>query len=75
MGVTSARTYSGHHQAVNVVGRDLVVVGSAADGIIAALELPGHPWLVAVQWHPEMSAATEPSQVRLFDSLVAAARR
>jgi len=73
MGDASLKTYSGHHQAVKDLGQDLVVVASAADGIPEALEIPGHPWLVAVQWHPEMSAASEPSQQRIFDSLVAAA--
>ena len=43
----------------------------AADGIIEALELPGHPWLIAVQWHPEVTAERDPSQQALFDALVA----
>jgi putative glutamine amidotransferase len=73
MGVTEVATHSGHHQAVKDLGRELVVVACAADGIPEALELPGHPWLVAVQWHPEMSAASEPSQQRIFDGLVKAA--
>jgi putative glutamine amidotransferase len=75
MGVDEVATYSGHHQAVKDLGRDLVVVARAADGLPEALELPEHPWLVAVQWHPEKSAETDPSQQRIFDELVAAARR
>ena len=74
MGMTEVATHSGHHQAVKDLGQDLVAVAWAADGIPEALELPGHPWLVAVQWHPEMSAASEPSQQRIFDGLVEAAR-
>ncbi|UCG25173.1 MAG: gamma-glutamyl-gamma-aminobutyrate hydrolase family protein [Chloroflexota bacterium] len=74
MGATEVATHSGHHQAVKDLGQELVVVASAADGIPEALELPGHPWLVAVQWHPEMLAASEPSQQRIFDGLVKAAR-
>ncbi|MGD8586720.1 MAG: gamma-glutamyl-gamma-aminobutyrate hydrolase family protein [Chloroflexota bacterium] len=73
MGANSVRTHSGHHQAVKDLGEGLVVVATAADGLPEALELPGHPWLAAVQWHPEMSAASEPSQQRIFDGLVAAA--
>lgn len=45
----------------------------ASDGIIEAVEMSGHPWLVAVQWHPELTAATDPVQQRLFDGLVKAA--
>ena len=33
-----------------------------------------HPWLVAVQWHPEHTAAVDAQQQRLFDELVRAAR-
>ncbi len=74
MGLTKLHTSSGHHQAVKDVGAGLRVVASAADGIIEALERPGHPWLIAVQWHPEVTAARDPSQQALFDALVAKAR-
>jgi putative glutamine amidotransferase len=65
---------SSHHQAPDRVAPALRVVARAEDGAIEALEHPDHPWLLAVQWHPELSAADDPSQQRLFDSLVAAAR-
>jgi putative glutamine amidotransferase len=65
---------SSHHQAVERVAPGLVPVAWAADGTIEALELPGHPWMIAVQWHPEISAAEDSSQQRLFEGLVAAAR-
>jgi len=65
---------SSHHQAPDRVGSVLRVVARAEDGAIEALELPDHPWLLAVQWHPELTAADDPSQQRLFDALVAAAR-
>ena len=74
MGLTNPRTSSGHHQAVKDVAAGLRVVATAADGIIEALELPGHPWLIAVQWHPEVTAPRDPSQQALFDALVAKAR-
>jgi putative glutamine amidotransferase len=61
-----------HHQAVDTVGPGLVVVGESADGVVEALEHPGH-WLVAVQWHPEDTAATDPVMQRLFDGFVARA--
>ena len=74
MGVTALRCSSGHHQALKDVPADLRVVAVAADGIIEALELPGHPWLIAVQWHPEVTAERDPSQQALFDALVAKAK-
>lgn len=59
-----------HHQAIDKVAPPLRAVAWAADGLIEAVELPEHRWLVAVQWHPELSAATDPVQQRLFDALV-----
>ena len=64
---------SWHHQAVRRVAPGLEVVARASDGTIEAFEKRDHPWLVAVQWHPEATAAGDPAQQRLFDALVAAA--
>jgi putative glutamine amidotransferase len=65
---------SWHHQAIRTPAPGLTVVACAADGTIEGVELPHHPWLLAVQWHPEITAADDPPQQRLFDALVAAAR-
>ncbi len=65
---------SSHHQAIREVGRGLAAVAKAPDGTIEAVEMPDHPWLVAVQWHPEHTAHEDPVQQRLFDALVEAAR-
>jgi putative glutamine amidotransferase len=74
MGAMRAEPVSSHHQAPDRIAPALRVVARAADGTIEGLELPEHPWLLAVQWHPELSAATDPTQQRLFDELVKAAR-
>ncbi len=73
MGVTRLRTSSGHHQAVKALGDGMRVVAVADDGIIEAVEMPGHPWLIAVQWHPEVTADRDASQQAIFDALVARA--
>lgn len=65
---------SWHHQAPRKVAVGFEVVANAPDGTIEAIEMPAHPWLIAVQWHPELSAASDPLQQRLFDAVVAAAR-
>lgn len=70
----SCDTVSWHHQAVRQVAPGLVVAAKAADGIIEALEKPDHPWFVALQWHPEMSAAEDPVQQGLFNRFIEAAR-
>lgn len=65
---------SWHHQAVDRLGDDLRVVARAPDGTVEATEHATHPWLLSVQWHPELTAATDPTQQRLFDALVAEGR-
>ncbi|MET7343734.1 gamma-glutamyl-gamma-aminobutyrate hydrolase family protein [Streptomyces sp. NPDC087866] len=42
-----------HHQAVDRIGTGLVASAHAADGTVEAVELPGAPWVLGVQWHPE----------------------
>jgi putative glutamine amidotransferase len=74
MGQANVSTASWHHQAVREVADGFNIIARAPDGIIEALELPDRPGLVAVQWHPELTAENDPSQQRLFDWLVNAAR-
>jgi putative glutamine amidotransferase len=73
MDTTSVMTYSGHHQAIDAVAEGLTVSAAAPDGLIEAVEVDAATWAVGVQWHPEMSADTDPSQQGLFDTLVARA--
>ena len=49
-----------HHQAIDRLGDALRVVGTTADGMVEAFEHESAP-LVAVQWHPEDTAATDPA--------------
>ena len=74
MGTDNVTTTSGHHQAIKDLGDGLRVVGTASDGIIEAVEMPDHPWLVAVQWHPEVTAGEDHTQQAIFDALVETAR-
>ncbi len=65
---------SWHHQAIDRVPRELRVVARAPDGTIEAIEMPGHEWLVGVQWHPELTAERDRIQQRIFDRFVEAVR-
>ena len=77
-GSSRIRTNSFHHQAVDRVGAGLKVVARAGDGTIEALEGDGDPFLVGVQWHPEMAFKAHPEHHAPFraflDALRAAAR-
>jgi putative glutamine amidotransferase len=76
--VTGAETLScssHHHQAVDRLGEGLVVTARTDDGVIEALEFEEAPgWTIAVQWHPEDTAETDPAQQALFDTLAHHAR-
>jgi putative glutamine amidotransferase len=65
---------SWHHQAVRTLGKGLRPSAWAPDGVIEAVSLDGHLFALGVQWHPEMQAAEDPRQARLFEALVARAK-
>ena len=70
MGKATFEVCSSHHQAVDRSGKGLAISGTAEDGTVEALDILDHPRAIAVQWHPEESAAVDPQQQRLFDWLV-----
>ena len=49
-----------HHQTVNQVGEGLIVSATAPDGVVEGLETVDGT-LVAVQWHPELLEAPDPT--------------
>ena len=63
-------TASWHHQAIHQLGKGLKAVAWAPDGVIEAVELEGRQDLLAVQWHPEITAAEDDGQQRMFDWLI-----
>ena len=73
MGRSDVEPASWHHQAARRVAPGLAVVARATDGTVEAFEKADRSWLIGVQWHPEVTAAEDPTQQRIFDSLVAAA--
>jgi len=56
-----------HHQSV-VEHPGFVAVAHSADGLLEAMEAPGEPFRLGVQWHPETRTDRQ-----LFQALVAAA--
>lgn len=72
LGRSHERVNSLHHQAIRQVSPELRTTAHAPDGIIEAVELPGHPFGLAVQWHPECLQAYAPMRL-LFQAFVNAA--
>lgn len=72
VGTAQFQVNSFHHQAVRALGRGLRPVAWSPDGVIEAFESVDHPWLLAVQFHPEdLVGFHEPSQ-KLFRAFVQA---
>jgi putative glutamine amidotransferase len=65
---------SHHHQGLKDLAPGLRAVGYSPDGLVEAIELPEHPFGLAVQWHPEWLTDMEPTR-RLFKGFVEAASR
>jgi putative glutamine amidotransferase len=73
LGTTDLEVHSVHHQAVGRLGEGLRAVAWAPDGVVEAVESETHPFVVAVQWHPELGALGDERPRRLFEALVARA--
>ena len=67
------RVNTSHHQAVDRVGRGLLVSArSKKDGVIEAIESKNPFWL-GVQWHPEAMLKTPPKQGSVYGAFVKSA--
>ena len=74
MGRETTAVNSMHHQGVRDIAPDLVVTAVAPDGLVEGLEIEGHPFAVAVQWHPENLIGNDPAMLALFEALAAASQ-
>ena len=74
LGTTDLAVVSWHHQAIKAIPQAWRAIAHAEDGLVEALEHQQHPWMLAVQWHPELSPDV-PAHQRLFQALVEAAKK
>lgn len=73
-GETLLNVNSLHHQGLKDIAPGLRVAGHAPDGLVEVVEIPDHPYAVAVQWHPEW-LTDQAAMQRLFKSFVDASGR
>lgn len=67
------RVDSYHHQCVKVLGKGLIASAYAPEGFIEAFELPeGENFLMAVQWHPEVTLDDDMYSIRIFERFLKA---
>lgn len=74
VGANTVAVNSLHHQAAKEIGSTLKAVGYADDGVIEALEAPGHPFGLGVQWHPEELVTEHDSARKMFAAFIEASR-
>jgi len=74
LGEPIVRVNSHHHQGLKDIAPSLRVAGHAPDGLVEAVELPDHPFGLAVQWHPEW-LTDQQSTRNLFGRFVEAAEK
>ena len=72
LGEPIVKVNSLHHQGLKDIAPSLRVAGHAPDGLVEAVELPDHPFGIAVQWHPEWLTDQQPTR-NLFRKFVEAA--
>jgi putative glutamine amidotransferase len=63
-----------HHQGIKDLAPGLVAVGHAPDNLVEVVEIPDHPFGIAVQWHPEW-LTDQQAMSRLFSEFVEASSR
>ena len=61
-----------HHQAVRDLAPGLAPSAYSPDHLAEALEMPGYPFFLGVQWHPEYLWEKEDGAFRLFQAFVRA---
>lgn len=62
-----------HHQAIKKLATGFSVCAIAPDGILESIERKDYPFMLAVQWHPEMLIEKHAEMRLLFKEFVAAA--
>lgn len=71
-GQSSLMVNSMHHQAIRDLAPCLEVSACASSHLIEAVEYPGYPFFLAVQWHPEHLWKKQPEERALFEAFVKA---
>ncbi len=64
-----------HHQGIKTLAPELQVSAVAPDGLVEAVEHPGSPFCLGVQWHPEVFEMENQDTRRVFQEFVSAAVR
>ena len=61
---------SGHHQSIKEMPQDLKITSISPDGIIESIEMINKPFVIGVQWHPEMMTSYDEKALNLFKKFI-----
>lgn len=64
---------SSHHQSIKKTGRDIKINAVSPDGVIEGVEIPGHPFALGVQWHPEWMVQKDKPSRKILKAFIDAA--
>ncbi|MBQ8088025.1 MAG: gamma-glutamyl-gamma-aminobutyrate hydrolase family protein [Clostridia bacterium] len=66
LGSSELTVNSLHHQGIRDLAQGLIPMAWAEDGLIEAIYHPEHPFLWAVQWHPEFAWTADARQAKIM---------
>jgi putative glutamine amidotransferase len=72
IGESEVAVNSMHHQGIDFLASCLHPAAISPDGLVEAVEIPDHPFVIGVQWHPECMPESVQMQA-LFRAFVSAA--
>lgn len=75
LGTNRMSTNSFHHQAIKDLADGLIVSAKAEDGTIEAIENPYYPYMIGVQWHPEVSYSDDEASQKIVDDFIAYSKK
>lgn len=64
-----------HHEGIKDLGDGLVESARSDDGLVEAIEDPGHPFLLGLQWHVESSTGDNTYNEKIIKEFMKAVRR
>ena len=59
-----------HHQAIKDLSEKLEIAAVSEDGIIEGVYMPDKKFVLAMQWHPELSYQVDENSMKIFDIFV-----
>jgi len=74
LGTNATQVNSLHHQGIRQLATSLTSIACSPDGLVEGVELPGYPFGLAVQWHPEWLQEQAPMRA-LFQAFVDASSK